>query len=114
MMGFFNSSAKSCNCAAGHIDSEQREGKTQMRRLITPALTLAIAALAATGEARVTRIVIDAKVSPAFEGATFGSAGQYETLTGRALGELDPNDQHNAIIQDIALAPRNQQPRRLA
>ena len=54
-----------------------------------------------------TRIVIDTKVSPAFEGAIFGSAGQYETLTGRAFGELDPSDPHNAIIQDITLAPRN-------
>jgi hypothetical protein len=78
-----------------------------MRRLIVPALTIAIAALVSTAQARVTRIVIDTKVSPAFEGATFGSAGQYETLTGRAFGELDPNDPHNAIIQDIALAPRN-------
>jgi hypothetical protein len=60
-----------------------------------------------TAEARVTRIVIDTKVSPAFDGATFGSAGQYETLAGRAFGELDPNDPRNAIIQDIKLAPRN-------
>src|SRR6202045_1380489 len=53
------------------------------------------------------KIVIDAKVSPAFNGASFGDAGQYETLAGRAFGELDPNDPHNAIIQDINLAPRN-------
>ena len=80
-----------------------------MRRLIAPALTIAIAntALVSTAQARVTRIVIDTKVSPAFEGAIFGSAGQYETLTGRAFGELDPSDPHNAIIQDITLAPRN-------
>ncbi len=34
-------------------------------------------------------------------------AGQYETLTGRAYGELDPKDPHNAIITDIQLAPKN-------
>ncbi len=28
-------------------------------------------------------------------------------MTGRAFGELDPNDPHNAIITDIQLAPRN-------
>ena len=53
------------------------------------------------------KIVVDKKVSPAFDGASFGAAGQYETLAGRAFGELDPNDPHNAIITDIRLAPRN-------
>jgi hypothetical protein len=57
--------------------------------------------------ARVTRIIIDTKVSPAFAGASFGTAGQYETLAGRVFGELDPNDSHNSIINDINLAPRN-------
>ena len=58
-------------------------------------------------QAEVKKIVVEKKVSPAFEGASFGAAGQYETLAGRAFGELDPNDPHNAIITDIRLAPRN-------
>jgi hypothetical protein len=58
-------------------------------------------------QASVKKIVVEKKVSPAFEGASFGPAGQYETLAGRAFGELDPNDPHNAIITDIRLAPRN-------
>ena len=58
-------------------------------------------------DAHVTKIVIDKKISPAFNGQSFGPAGQYETLSGRAFGELDPNDSHNAIITDIKLAPRN-------
>jgi hypothetical protein len=58
-------------------------------------------------EARVVRIVFDNKSSPAFDGAAFGAAGQYEIMTGHAFGELDPSDPHNKIIQDIALAPRN-------
>jgi hypothetical protein len=66
-----------------------------------------VMAVASTAQARVTKIVIDNKVSPAFNGASFGSAGPYETLAGRAFGELDPNDPHDAIIQDIKLAPRN-------
>src|SRR5882762_1956820 len=76
-------------------------------RLITAATAIAIATLVPAAQARVTRIVIDTKVSPAFEGASFGAAGQYETLAGRAFGELDPNDPRNAIITDIRLAPRN-------
>src|SRR5258705_5958762 len=63
--------------------------------------------LGVTAQASVTRIVVETKVSPAFAGGTFGSAGQYETLAGRAFGELDPNDPRNSIIQDIRLAPRN-------
>jgi hypothetical protein len=58
-------------------------------------------------QARVTRIIVDTKVSPAFGGASFGTAGQYETLAGRVFGELDPNDSHNTIINDINLAPKN-------
>jgi hypothetical protein len=66
-----------------------------------------VLAMAATAQARVTRIVVENKVSPAFDGASFGNAGQYETLAGKASGELDPNDARNAVIQDIKLAPRN-------
>src|SRR5712691_4004536 len=66
-----------------------------------------ILAATATAQAPVTRIAIEKKVSPAFDGASFGNAGQYETLAGRSFGELDPNDPRNAIIQDIKLAPRN-------
>jgi hypothetical protein len=47
-------------------------------------------------QARITKIVIDETVSPAFcKGAacaSFGDAGQYEQVAGRAFGELDPND----------------------
>ena len=68
---------------------------------------LAVVVLAAPADAEVKKIVIDKKVSPAFDGKTFGTAGQYETLAGRAFGELDPNDAHNRIITDLQLAPRN-------
>ena len=71
------------------------------------AAAIALTCVAVPAEARVTRIVIDATVSPAFTGQSFGTAGQYETLAGRAFGELDPNDPRNSIITDINLAPRN-------
>jgi hypothetical protein len=57
--------------------------------------------------ARVTRIVIEQKQSPAFEGKAFGNVGQYEILSGKAYGELDPKDPHNTLITDIQFAPRN-------
>lgn len=64
-------------------------------------------AVAPPAHAEVKKIVIERKVSPAFDGKSFGKAGPYETLAGRAYGELDPNDPHNRIITDIQLAPRN-------
>ncbi len=60
-----------------------------------------------TAQAHVKRIVIEQKQSPAYDGKSFGSVGQYEILKGRAYGELDPQDPHNTIITDIELAPRN-------
>ena len=69
--------------------------------------SIAALLLAGGAEARVTKFVIDSKQSPAFDVASFGGAGPYEILSGRAFGELDPKDPHNSLIQDIALAPRN-------
>ena len=81
------------------------------RRTILPAALIGISVAAALVippvQARVTQIVVDTVVSPAFDGDSFGDVGQYETLTGRAFGELDPSDPLNAIIQDIELAPKN-------
>ena len=58
-------------------------------------------------DARVTRIVIDHRDSPAYNGQTYGKAGQYELLSGHFYGELDPKDTRNALITDIQFAPRN-------
>ena len=59
--------------------------------------------------ARVKKVVIDTSKSqrPAYDAKTFSQVGQYEKLVGEAFGELDPKDPHNALIQDILLAPRN-------
>ena len=78
-----------------------------MKRTATAVLLGVLLVWPQPAQAEVKKIVIDKKVSPAFDGASFGAAGQYETLAGRAFGELDPNDPHNAIITDIRLAPRN-------
>ena len=53
------------------------------------------------GQAAVTSVVIDSTT------AVSGAPMPYTTYKGRVFGELDPADPHNAIIQDIALAPRS-------
>jgi hypothetical protein len=58
-------------------------------------------------DARVTKIAIEQRDSPAHKGQSFGKAGQYEILSGHFFGELDPKDPRNAIITDLQLAPRN-------
>ncbi|WP_158816344.1 alpha/beta hydrolase domain-containing protein [Methylocapsa sp. S129] len=61
---------------------------------------------ASTAEAGITRIEIT-KTEPAFEGRSFGAAGGFDHLVGRAYGEVDPKAPANASIQDIGLAPKN-------
>jgi hypothetical protein len=61
-------------------------------------------------EARITRLQITTAQSPTFDGRAFGTGcavGSYEKLTGRAFGEVDPNDPRNALITDLELVPRN-------
>ncbi|MGO8971312.1 MAG: alpha/beta hydrolase domain-containing protein [Myxococcaceae bacterium] len=69
---------------------------------------MALLALPIAARAEVTSITY-VTTSPMFGGASFGSVGQYQQLDGVVTGEIDPNDEHNAIIQDIKLAPRNAQ-----
>jgi Alpha/beta hydrolase domain len=77
-----------------------------MKRFLTATLLLALAG-AWSLQARITRVVIERRESPAYKGQSFGETGRYEWLRGRAYGELDPKDPLNAIITDIQLAPRN-------
>jgi hypothetical protein len=71
------------------------------------AFGIVLYAALSTGQARITRLEIARVESPAFGGASFGESGPYERLIGRAYGEVDPQHPLNALIQDIALAPRN-------
>ena len=79
-----------------------------LRNSIAAALAVALMLATAPLQARVTKIVIDEKISPAFcKGSTcpsYGGTGQYEQIAGRAFGELDPRDPLNALIQDVTLA----------
>ena len=70
-------------------------------------LIIGLLGIGPLAEARITRIVIQNRTSPAFGGASFGVVGQYEQLTGVAFGEVNPKDPLNAVITDIELAPRN-------
>ncbi len=73
------------------------------------ALTSAVlmAGMVSEACARVTAINITATESPTFNGASFGSVGQYERINGTITGEVDPSDPHNKIIVDIENAKKN-------
>jgi hypothetical protein len=58
-------------------------------------------------DAEVVEFAITTPATPAFSGREFGATGRYERLAGRARIALDPADPRNAIIADIAVAPRN-------
>jgi hypothetical protein len=81
---------------------------SSLRLLVLLSLTIiAMLNCPATAWARITRIVIDERQSPAYDGKSFGNVGQYERLVGRAFGEIDPKHKGNTIITDLQLAPRN-------
>lgn len=58
-------------------------------------------------DAAIQRLEVTSVESPAFEGRSFGSVGQYQKIRGRVFAEIDPDDPRNAVITDLALAPRN-------
>jgi hypothetical protein len=76
------------------------------RALIAVVLGASAVSLAPSADARITKIVLSGP-TPAFANASFGNVGAYEQFDGTAYGEVDPLDPLNALIQDIALAPRN-------
>jgi len=81
-----------------------------MRLLIRAAAALALLS-ATAAKAEVVRFEATGPATPAFNGQEFGTAGRYERLAARATIALDPADPRNAIIADLALAPRNAQGR---
>jgi len=71
--------------------------------------------LAAIGAACALPIALRAEVvkfdiierAPAFAGRSFGAVGSFERITAKATIALDPKDDRNAVITDLAQAPRN-------
>src|SRR5262245_52205562 len=78
--------------------SSRTAGSFQRWASLGAAAVAALLTCTSPAQARVTKLVIDTTVSPAFGGATFGDVGQYETITGRVFGELDPRDPRHRII----------------
>ena len=76
-----------------------------MRRIVTAAI-VAACLISVTARADVVRFEILQR-APAFAGRSFGDVGPYERITARATIGLDPTDDRNAVITDLALAPRN-------
>jgi Alpha/beta hydrolase domain len=75
-------------------------------RKIVGAVMAAACIVPLTVRAEVVRFdVLDRQ--PAFVGRGFGDVGPYERVTARATIALDPADDHNAVITDLALTPRN-------
>ena len=73
--------------------SMQLEAPFRKRGVVKALAATALFAVAVSSHARVTRIVVDATTS--IQNNTF------QQLTGRAFGEIDPANPHNALITDI-------------
>jgi hypothetical protein len=68
---------------------------------VAAALSAGLTLTTPPADARVSRIVID-KAAP-----LSGQDIAYQTIIGRAFGELDPTDSHDRLITDLDLAPKN-------
>ena len=53
-----------------------------------------------------TAVIVDS-IQPFADGTTFGDAGAWERVIGRAKGELDPSHPSNRVIAGIDLCGRN-------
>src|SRR2546423_2445605 len=82
----------------------ERRNVMKITRLIS--LLLALAFLAATAHAKVTRLEIISRTDVA-GGKSFGAAGPYEKIVGKLYFEADPKAAHNRQIVDLDKAPRN-------
>lgn len=72
----------------------------------TACMIAALLLLTSPAHAGITGIRIISR-EPAFGGYSFPNVGTYERIVGKGFGEIGPNDRHNKMIVDLALAPRN-------
>jgi hypothetical protein len=78
-----------------------------MNRLVTGAAVAALmVGAAATADARIVAVEIE-KTEPFASGTSFGAAGEYVRISGKARGELDPALAVNKGIVNLDKAPRN-------
>ena len=97
--------ANARSAPSAHVSTSSR-GRL-LRLGLAGLMTTTVLTAATVAQARITSIQILSR-GTAFGGYSFPLIGQYEFITGIATGEVDPTDQQNALITDIALAPRNQ------
>jgi hypothetical protein len=76
------------------------------RALVCLSAALVLAISTPSARAEIVRLEIVSR-QPANGGKPVGPVGPFEIIRGRARGEIDPADRRHAIIQDLALAPRN-------
>jgi hypothetical protein len=95
--------------------------KTRLRQAracsaVVAAIVAVLLALTPTATARVSQLNITCgptvtcptgSTYVAFSGASFGSVGTYEVITGTFTGKVDPDDLLNSVIVDIKNGPRN-------
>ena len=80
----------------------------ETRRAISAVgIVLACGLHAFDADAQITRFDVDVVESPALDGESFGTVGQYERLRGIAYGEVDPADPRHQGIVNLAHAPLN-------
>jgi len=77
-----------------------------IRRMLKHACVLAVC-LAGVAPAALVRIELSER-SDVLHGKSFGAAGPYERLIGKAYFAVDPNNPANRIICDIDKAPKNE------
>src|SRR5262245_8811120 len=95
--------------ARGLAARKSRRSAGIAARMVSMVAAMACAFVLASvpAECRITKLVISTAQAPTFDSASFAHVGPYEKLVGRAFGEIDPNDPRNAIVTDVASAPRN-------
>jgi hypothetical protein len=73
------------------------------------ALGIALLGYVPAADARIRSIILNPPTVPfdLFGTTSFGSVGPYMLIDGVAIGEIDPRDPLNAVIQDIRLAPQS-------
>ena len=87
------------------IDDTAR--RVRARAVIPYAGMSLLLGLSGPAAAEVTRFEVLSVEHATLEGATFGKAGTYDRIKARVTVAEDPADRRNAVIADIALAPRN-------
>jgi hypothetical protein len=60
-----------------------------------------------SASSRIDGFSIEQRIAPAFDGRSFGRAGQYELVRARVHGSLDPSSELNRVIDGLDKAPLN-------